>query len=58
MKCWHPSLVSSEEKAYEVVVTNTRAINDSIEDIEPVPDGNTYSPKIEGADEAFYRNVL
>lgn len=50
----------SEEKAYEVVVTNTRAINDSIEDIKPVPDG-TYSPKIEGADEAFtemcYRNA-
>ena len=42
----------SEEKAYEVVVANTRAINDSIEDIKPVPDG-TYSPKIEGADEAF-----
>ena len=42
----------SEEKAYEIVVTNTRAINDSIEDIKPVPDG-TYSPKIEGADEAF-----
>ena len=50
----------SEEKAYEIVVTNTRAINDSIEDIKPVPDG-TYSPKIEGADEAFtemcYRNA-
>ncbi len=48
------------EKAYEVVVTNTRAINDSIEEIKPVPDG-TYSPKIEGADEAFtemcYRNA-
>ena len=28
----------SEEKAYEVVVTNTRAINDSIEDIKPVPE--------------------
>lgn len=50
----------SEEKAYEVVVTNTRAINDSVEDIKPIPDG-TYSPKIEGADEAFvemcYKNA-
>ena len=40
-----------------VVVANTRAINDSIEDIKPVPDG-TYSPKIEGADGSFHRNVL
>lgn len=41
-----------EEKAYEVVVTNSRRINDSIEDIKPLPDG-TYSPKIEGAEEAL-----
>ena len=50
----------SKEKAYEVVVENTRAINDSIEEIKPVPDG-TYSPKIEGADQTLedmcYKNA-
>lgn len=42
-----------EAKAYEVVVTNTRKINDSIESLQPVPQGKTYSPKIEGADNAL-----
>lgn len=42
-----------EEKAYEVVVTNSRMINDSIESLQPVPQGKTYSPKIEGADNAL-----
>ncbi|MDV5063638.1 PolC-type DNA polymerase III [Veillonella sp. YH-vei2232] len=50
----------SPEKAFEVVVTNTRNINDSIENIKPVPDG-TYSPKIEGADQSLeemcYKNA-
>ncbi|WP_251453985.1 PolC-type DNA polymerase III [Veillonella intestinalis] len=40
-----------EEKAYEVVVTNSRMINDSIDTLQPVPQGKTYSPKIEGADD-------
>ena len=40
-----------DEKAYEVVITNTNAINDRIENgIQPIPDG-TYPPKIEGSDE-------
>ena len=41
-----------EDLAYEVVVTNTRAINDRIDHIVPIPNG-TYSPKIEGADKAL-----
>ena len=41
-----------EDIAYEVVVTNTRAINDRIDHIVPIPNG-TYSPKIEGADKAL-----
>lgn len=43
-----------EEKAYEVVVTNSRMINDSIDTLYPVPDDKiTYSPQIDGADEAL-----
>ena len=39
-----------EEKAREVVITNTNLIADQIEKIKPIPD-ETFPPKIEGADE-------
>ena len=39
-----------EEKAREIVVTNTNAIADSIEPIKPIKD-DLYTPKIEGADD-------
>ncbi|MBR1970130.1 MAG: PolC-type DNA polymerase III [Clostridia bacterium] len=43
-----------EEKAYEIVVTNTNKIADMVENIRPVPKGN-FPPKIEGSAEDIER---
>jgi DNA polymerase-3 subunit alpha (Gram-positive type) len=39
-----------KDKAYEVVVENSRRISEDIEPIKPIPD-ELYSPKIPGAEE-------
>ena len=48
-------LYLGEEKAYEVVVTNTNIIADSVESILPIPKG-TFPPIMEGSDNEL-RNI-
>ena len=46
-----------KEKAYEVVVTNTRAIADEIEEIELLPKGKLFPPRLENSEEDLNRLV-
>ncbi len=41
-----------EEKAQKIVITNTRALNDTVEELHPIPpESKLYSPKIQGSDD-------
>ena len=44
-------------KAYEVVVTNTRKIADMVEDIELLPKGKLFPPRLENSEEDLNRMV-
>ena len=46
-----------EEKAYEVVVTNPRAIADSIENLDPIPKG-TFPPIVNNAEEELKKMAM
>jgi DNA polymerase-3 subunit alpha (Gram-positive type) len=46
-----------EAKAYEVVVTNSRAIGDMIEDILPIPNGS-FPPVVEGSEDELTKIVM
>ena len=43
-----------KEKAYEIVVTNTNLIAESVENIKPIPN-DTFPPRIDGADDDLRR---
>ena len=45
------------EKAYEVVVTNTRAIADEVEEIELLPKGKLFPPRLANSEEDLNRLV-
>ncbi|NLY08973.1 MAG: PolC-type DNA polymerase III [Tissierellia bacterium] len=46
-----------EEKAFEIVVTNSRLISDSIDHIRPIPKG-TFAPKMDTAEEELKSKTL
>ncbi len=46
-----------EEKAFEVVVTNTRAIADQVERFELLPKGKLFPPRLENSEEELNRLV-
>ncbi len=46
-----------EKKAYEIVVTNTNIISDTIDEIAPIPEG-TFPPQIEGAEQEIEKFAL
>ena len=46
-----------KEKAYEVVVTNTRAIAEQVEDIELLAKGKLFPPRLENSEEDLNRMV-
>ena len=50
MKCWIVFAFLGEDKAKEIVVTNTHKIADIIGDVNPIKD-DLYTPKIEGSDD-------
>lgn len=45
-----------KDKAEEIVIANTRALNDSVEELHPIPpESKLYSPKIQGSDDELVR---